>query len=110
MSWRIGVRGVAGDESHERVASKRGVVIDGLHKLEQSLNATNVLSDDYGRHILAFAHTIAQQAYDNGRADERNHAVAKVAEYVRQRPACGTLAKYENALADEIERAFGVTS
>jgi N6-adenosine-specific RNA methylase IME4 len=27
MSWRIGVRGVAGDESHERVASKGGVAV-----------------------------------------------------------------------------------
>jgi hypothetical protein len=43
-----------------------------------------------------------REALDDKRAD----AVAEVVAAIRARPACGTLAKYENALADEIEREF----
>jgi hypothetical protein len=44
-------------------------MLTALDKLEETLNATNVLSDDYRRHVLGLAHLAASQAYDKGRAD-----------------------------------------
>lgn len=44
-------------------------MISALDRLEETLNATNVLSDDYKRHVLGLAHLVVSQAYDKGRAD-----------------------------------------
>lgn len=43
-----------------------------LKRIDDSLNATNVLSDDYKRHIQSWVYKLAEVAYDAGRKSVTN--------------------------------------
>jgi hypothetical protein len=51
----------------------------------------------------------AAAGYEKGRAAGRDEALREVVAWIRAQPACGTIAVYENQMADAIEAAFPTT-
>jgi hypothetical protein len=49
---------------------------DGLNKLQESLNATNVLSQDYARTVMGWALSVASEAHEAGRGAEAERWLA----------------------------------
>ena len=44
---------------------------DSLNRIQDSLNATGVLSEDYKRFIMGWAFSVASEAYAQGVKDEK---------------------------------------